>query len=387
MKKILTGMSWTFACFSMVACLSGCTDQPPDAELEKLRQDAIAQNRGRLAFQQKNRTKHDWQLVVQGQTAKNRPVQLSLSQLQALATTSVWTREPHNTSDPKAIHHFRGVAASRLLDEVGVAPNVTEVTFIARDAFRATVSLSDLRQYPIVIALERNGKKIPRSDGGPLYLVFPYSKFPQLQQKYPDRFWAFYITDIVVGTEPIQLQVRETSNSKRLGDRLSEAGGIVLGGSQSTPPAGGIAASGALKLPLPRRSQRVFDAAALEKLKQVTIEETVGYRSGWSVGKVKLHGVRVRDVLAATGITLLPDSTVIVRGKSPIYHDTASPVRLKASDLKQCDLLLATRWDNDRKPIPAKMGGPMTLAPSSTCKAQSDERRWVTFVEELEVTK
>ena len=386
-NKIVAGIVFAFVFFSMVASLTGCSDRPTNAELERLRQEAIARNAAMIMLQDKEPSKRDWLFTVQGQTSTGKPVQLTLSQLDALATTSIWTREPHNTSDPKAIFHFRGVAVSTLIDEFGVAANVTDVTFVARDGFRATVSLADLRQYPIVIALERNNKKISRSDGGPLYLVFPYTDFPQLQQKYPDRFWAFYITDIVVGTEPIQLQVRETCNSKRLGDRLSEAGGIVLGGSQSTPPAGGIAASGALKLPLPRRSQRVFDAAALEKLKQVTIEETVGYRSGWSVGKVKLHGVRVRDVLAATGITLLPDSTVIVRGKSPIYHDTASPVRLKASDLKQCDLLLATRWDNDRKPIPAKMGGPMTLAPSSTCKAQSDERRWVTFVEELEVTK
>jgi hypothetical protein len=279
-------------------------------------------------------------LVVQGKTATGKPVKLSLPQLQALATTSIWTKEPHNTSNPNTILHFRGVAASTLLDKFGVAPNVTEVTFVARDAFRATVSLADLRQYPIILALERDGQKISRSDGGPLYLVFPYSKFPQLQPKYPDRFWAFYITDMVVGTEPIKLQV----------------------------------------------GKRLFDAAALKKLPQVTIEETVGYRIDWPVGKVKLHGVRVRDALAAAGLTLPQRGAIIVRGKSPIYRDTANPIRLEASDINRCDILLATHWDDDRKPIPARMGGPVTLALSSACQTQSDYRHWVTFLEALEVT-
>jgi len=340
-KKTFIGIFFAFALFYIVPCLTGCSERPKDADLERLRKEAIAQNAAMLALQEKERTKRDWQFVVQGQTSTGKPVPLSLPKLEALATTSIWTKEPHNTTTPDAILQFRGVAASKLLKQFGVAPNVTEVTFVSYDGFRSTVSLADLHQYPIIIALERDNQKISRSDGGPLYLVFPYTKFPQLQQKYPERFWAFYITDMVVGTEAIQLKV---------GDR-------------------------------------VFDAAAFEKLPLVSIEETVGYRIGWPAGKVKLYGVRLRDALAAAGLTLPQSSGVIVRGKSPIYRDTAHPIRLEASDVKRCDILLATHWGEDRMPIPAKMGGPVTLALSSTCQRQSDDRRWVTFVEELEVTK
>lgn len=327
--------------FPMVAIFSGCSDQPTDAELEKLRQEAIAKNQVIKARLEQNRTKLNWPFTVEGQTTIGKPIPLSWSKLESLATTSVWTTDPHHTGEPKAILHFRGVAASKLLNEFGVAPNVTDVTFIAYDAYRATVSLSDLRQYPIILALERNHKDIARSDGGPLYLVFPQSQFPQLQKKYPDRFWSFYVTNMVVGTEPIKLQV----------------------------------------------GQRVFDAAALNKLPQLTIEEPVGYRIGWPAGKVKLYGVRLEDVLAAAGLELPQQGGIIVRGKSPIYHDPAHPIRIEAVDVKRCDILLATHWGDDRKPIPAKMGGPMTLAFSSTCQTPSDNRRWVTFVEKLEVTQ
>ncbi len=340
-QKAFTGLAFAFVFFTTVAYLTACTNQPTSADLETWRQEAIAQNAAIVASQDQERNTSDWQFVVQGQISAGKPVQLSLSELNDLATTSVWTKEPHNTSDPDAVLQFRGVTVSTLLDKFGVAPNVTEVTFVAYDGYRSTVSLTDLRQYPIIVALERNGQKISRSEGGPIYLVFPYTKFPQLQARYPDRFWAFYITNMVVGTEPIQLQV---------GDRL-------------------------------------FDATALKKLKQVTLEETVGYRIGWPVGKVKLHGVRVRDALAAVGLTLPENGAVIVRGKSAIYHDPANPIRLGASDIKKCDILLATHWGDDRIPIPAQKGGPITLALSSACQTQSNDRRWVTFVEELEVSQ
>lgn len=329
-----------FFLLSGVSYLTGCSARPTDTQLETWRQDAIAQNLKMKALQA-HQAKRDWQFTLQGQTATGKPVQLSFAQVEALAKESIWTTEPHNTKNSKEIVNFRGVAVSKLLDKFGVAPEVTEVTFVSYDGYRATVNLSDLRQYPIIIALERNNQPLSRSDGGPLYLVFPYTQFPQLQQKYPDRFWAFYLTDMVIGTEPIRLKAGE----------------------------------------------RVFDAAALAKLPQVTIEENVGYRIGWPVGKVKLYGVRVRDILAAAGLTLPQDGAAIVQGKSPIYRNQANPVSLEASDVNRCDILLATHWDNDRKPIPAKMGGPVTLALSSTCQKQSDERRWVTFVEKLEVKK
>ncbi len=339
MKKTLIGIPLAIALFNLVVYLTGCAEKPTSADLERWRQEAIAQNATMVARLQKNRSKVDWQFVVQGQTSTGKAVQLSLPQLEALATTSVWTKAPHNTNNPNSIRHFRGVAVSTLLDKFGIAPGVTEVTFVARDAYRVTLNVADLRQYPIIIALERDNQKISRSDGGPLYLVFPYTQYPQLQQQYPERFWAFYLTDLVVGTEPIRLKI---------GDR-------------------------------------VFDAAALEKLPSVSLEETVGYRLGWPVGKVRLYGVRVRDAIAAAGLTLPQGDAIIVRGKSPIYRNPTRQLRLPASDIQRCDILLATHWGDDRKPIPAKMGGPVTLAPSSACRSQSNERHWVTFVEALQV--
>ncbi|MEW6496753.1 MAG: molybdopterin-dependent oxidoreductase [Cyanobacteriota bacterium] len=321
--------------------LSGCSKQLTSAELENLRQEAIARNQELITRYGKKPTQPNWQFRIQGQITTDKPVALSWSKLESLAKKTVWTTDPHHTSDRKAMFQFQGVPISTLLKEFGVASNVEDVTFVAYDAYRSTISLSDLRQYPILLALKRNNQKITRSDGGPIYLVFPHSQFPQLQQKYPDRYWAFYVTDMIVGTEPIKLQV----------------------------------------------GQQILDATTLNKLPPITIEETVGYRLGWPVGKVKLYGVRLRDVLAVAGVKLPQDSAVIVRGKSPIYHDSVNPIRIESVDIKRCDIVLATHWGDERKPIPAKMGGPVTLAFTSECQTPSDERRWVTFVEKLEVRK
>ncbi|MGC1394933.1 MAG: molybdopterin-dependent oxidoreductase [Coleofasciculaceae cyanobacterium] len=343
MKKTSISLPVALVLANIVAGLTGCSNQPNEANLEQLRQEAIAQNAAIVAQQAKTQTPNNWQFVVQGQTATRKPLILNLSKLEALATTSVWTREPHNTSNsnPNTIFHFRGIAISKLLQQVGVAPNVRDVTFISHDAYRATISLADLKKYPIIIALKRNNQKISRSDGGPLYLVFPYTQHPQLQQKYPDRFWAFYLTDMVIGTEPIKLKV----------------------------------------------GKRTLNASDLKKLKPITLNETVGYRIGWPVGKVKLSGIRVSDALKAAGISIPKGSAVIVRGKSPIYRQTEKPIRIEASDIDRCNIILATHWGDNRQPIPAKMGGPVTLALSSACKTQSDDRRWVTFVEALSIKK
>ncbi len=329
-------------CLFLLAFMSGCQNQKPtDAQMEAWRNEAMQKNAAMVAAHTNNRQRQQWNLEIQGKTAAGKSVRLTMQELDALATTHIRTRSPHNTSNnPDRIFDFRGVAISKLLDKFGITDS-KEVTLVAFDSYRATVSIADLRTYPIVIALERNGMPISRSEGGPLSLVFPYTDYPQLEQKYPDRFWAFYVTNLIVGTEPVRLRVGETP----------------------------------------------LDAKTISKLPQVTIEEAVGYPIGWPIGKVKLTGVRVRDVLAAAGVTLPENGMVIVRGKAPVSRNALNPIRLAANEVRDCDILFATHWGNEREPIPAKMGGPVTLAFPSNCQARYENQRWLTFVEQLEVSK
>jgi len=333
LRKNLALVPLVMAIFS----LGGCTNHPTEEQLEGWRKEAIARNAEIVANNAKRSLQHEWNLLVQGETGTGNPVTLNWQQIQALATDHVKTTNPLNIANPGEVIDFRGIQVSKLLHQFGVTNHVTDVTFVSFDSYYVTISLQDLLAYPIVLAIAKNGIPIKRDQGGPIYLVIPYTQYPELKQKYDDTAWAFYVSNIVVGTEPVQVRV----------------------------------------------GKRKFDLTTLDQLTQVTINQPVGYRSTWPSGKVKLHGVRIRDVLALYGTQMSEKGEVIVRGKAPIYQDHNNAVGLANSDVRNCDILLATRWGNDRKLIPAKMGGPVTLAFSSQCQAKTSQPRWVTFVEEL----
>ncbi|AFY32038.1 molybdopterin-dependent oxidoreductase [Calothrix sp. PCC 7507] len=320
--------------------LGGCVNHPTDAQLEVWRKEAIARNAEIVANHAQKTQQHEWNLLIQGETAIGKSVTLNWQQLQALATDHVKTINPLDIVNPGEVSDFRGIQVSKLLQQHGVTTKVTEVTFVSFDSYYVTISLQNLLAYPIMLAIAKNGNSIKRDQGGPIYLVFPYTQYPQLKQNYNDSAWAFYVSNIVVGTEPVQVTV----------------------------------------------GKRKFDLASLDQLSQITINQTVGYRGTWPSGKVKIHGVRIRDVLALAGTQLPERGKVIVHGKAPTYQNDTNAVLLPASDVRNCDILLATRWGDDRKLIPARMGGPVTLAFSSECQAQTSPPRWVTFVEELIAT-
>src|SRR5205085_7545157 len=76
------------------------------------------------------------------------------------------------------------------------------------DGFRATVKTADAREYRMLLAIRANGAAIPRSSGGPIFLIHPFTESPKTRELYPDRFWAFYVTHLVVGTEAPKLTIQ-----------------------------------------------------------------------------------------------------------------------------------------------------------------------------------
>jgi hypothetical protein len=321
-----------------LAGLGACRQQTNEAQLAAWHQEAVAENDRRVKANRK--TGQDWQLTIQGQTKLGQPLPFDWSTLQTLAKTQISTKEPHLHSTSTAAD-FRGVPVAALLNQAGVSAGVNEITFVAFDAFRATLRLEDLQRYPILLALARNGKAIPRSEGGPIYLVLPTSQFPELRQRYDSTAWVFYVTHVILGTEPARLQV----------------------------------------------GPRALTAADLDKLTPVTLNAPVRYRLFWPNGNVQLQGVKVQDALAAAGVALPANGSVTIKGKAPINHDPQKPFRLSAATLKACDVLLVRRWGPGLQPVPARLGGPLTLAFGPNCAAEvANQQPWMTFVEALEVS-
>jgi hypothetical protein len=319
--------------------MTACEAPIPDRQLTTELQQAQAANAQRSQLSQPSQ---DWNLSIQGSIPRAKSI--DWSQLQALAKTRIRTQEPHHFST-KATVEFQGISIKSLLDQAQLSPQLpdtTEITFVAFDGFRTTVPLGDLRRYPILLALRRNGKLLELSEGGPLYLVFPSLDFPGLKPTYTSINWVFYVTNIVVGLEAAQLRIGDKSMS----------------------------------------SSQTFSADRLDRLPQVTLDRPIGYRLHWPRGNVLLQGVRIQDVLAAAGYPT--DKTVIVRGKAPTTRD--QPLRLSPALLGQCDIIVAHRWGLGRRPIPARMGGPLTLAFGADCPPKLlNDRSWMTFVEALEV--
>lgn len=333
-------LPWSVATLALgIISLAGCKTQPTEAQLDTWRQETIARNTAVVEARASQTKERPWNLIIEGQTRNGQPLTLDWGKLQSLATTQVLTKEPHHTKDLNAVLDFRGVLVSQLLSTVGVSSQVAEVTFVAFDGFRSTVPLVDLQRYPIILAIERDQQPIPRSEGGPIYLVFPYTQYPQLQPPLRQLDWLFYTTHMIIGTEPVQVRV----------------------------------------------GQREFNQASLDRLPQTTLTETVGYKLGWPNSKVKLQGVRLRDVLATTGMLRSPSDRVVIRGKAAIHRDSEKPIYLTVKEIQSCDILLATRWGENLQPIPARLGGPVTLAFPSACQRQIPPRYWVTFVEELQI--
>src|SRR5207247_3376118 len=129
---------------------------------------------------------------------------LAWSDLQAAGKATIATLDVQNP-DKKTPTTFRGVLVRDVLDRFGASPSATEATAVALDGFRATIQIADARRYDLLFALEADGVPIPRSRGGPIYLVYPISTVPELNDRYPDRFWAFYVTNLVIGTEAPRL--------------------------------------------------------------------------------------------------------------------------------------------------------------------------------------
>nr|WP_199306719.1 molybdopterin-dependent oxidoreductase [Anabaena sphaerica] len=320
-----------------MVCLGGCTESPTDEQLAVWRKEASDRNAEIVAEKAKNNQRREWNLVIQGQTATGKTETLTWPQLQDLATASINTVDANNIVHPKQVFKFTGVSVNSLWQKLGNQTEIKEITFVCYDAYQVTIKIEDLLKYPIILAVAKDGQPIPREQGGLLYLVFPYSQYPEIRNKYDEGMWAFYVTHVIFGTEKAQVRI----------------------------------------------GNRELNLVDLDKLPQVTLTQNVGYRVWWPSGKVNLHGVRLRDVLSLAGVNLNSTTSVVVRGKPPVYRKNSEPIELATEDILECSIILATRWGEEKQRIPAKMGGPVTLAFGDDCSSKIKNQRWVTFVEEL----
>jgi DMSO/TMAO reductase YedYZ molybdopterin-dependent catalytic subunit len=303
--------------------LTGCRSSMTTAELDRLHQEAVAEN-DRLTQLNANRLSKNWKVVIQGEV--NQSLTLDWNELERLATTELTTHNPYS-DNPKVPTKYQGIALQTILDRAGAKAGAKSITVVAADAFYNSMPLNKALKDKGLLAIRENGKPIPRSP-------------PSTPQVNDNQAWAYYTTHIVIGSEPLRLKVGE----------------------------------------------KTFNRFELEKLPATTINTLVGYKIGWDSNAVKLTGVKLTTLLKHQKLDLSDKAIVKIRRKAMTPNEPQKFVEVSADLLNSCDVILAYRWGNDAQNIPGLKGGPLTLAYGKNCTSdQAKDLAWLPFVESISI--
>ncbi len=94
--------------------------------------------------------------------------------LESLGLTDLTTATPYTDGKPM----FRGVLMSKVLDAVGATGH--KLTAAAVNGYQIELDVDEMRQYPILISLEQDGKPLRLRDRGPLWVILPSDQYPEL---------------------------------------------------------------------------------------------------------------------------------------------------------------------------------------------------------------
>ena len=111
-----------------------------------------------------------------------------LAMLKALAQAEFATKTPWQ----ETVSTFRGPSLQTLLAAVGATGHALRLT--ALDKYEATLPLTDVKQYEPLLALQVDGKPLTVRSRGPVLVMYPFDRFPQIN------------TDIYAGRAVWQLQ-------------------------------------------------------------------------------------------------------------------------------------------------------------------------------------
>lgn len=112
--------------------------------------------------------------------------------LEALGTRGFVT----NTPWYKGPTRFDGVPMRTLLRAVEASGE--SIVAIALNDYTTEIPIPDIEKYEVLLALKRDGVYMPVRDKGPLFIVYPFDSFPELQaQKFYSRS-AWQLAQIIV---------------------------------------------------------------------------------------------------------------------------------------------------------------------------------------------
>lgn len=111
-----------------------------------------------------------------------------LGQLESLGLAEILTESPWTDG----ITTFEGVPLKKLADYVRARGD--RVRFVALDDYTVTVPISDFEAYQPILATRRNGDIMKIRDKGPIWVIYPWSEHPEIQneENYAKAIWQVF---------------------------------------------------------------------------------------------------------------------------------------------------------------------------------------------------
>lgn len=122
------------------------------------------------------------------------PIGFDLETLEAIGLVE------YRTMDRQAIGEeatFRGILVSELLQLVGAPDDATELLVTAYDDYSVKIPISDIQQYPVLLATRANGERMGLDSYGPTRFIYPYGYYNIDASVYDPR-WIWSVKSIVI---------------------------------------------------------------------------------------------------------------------------------------------------------------------------------------------
>jgi hypothetical protein len=104
----------------------------------------------------------------------SRRIDFDLNALEQLGLHKLRTWTPWTEGEVE----FEGVWARRLIEAVGARG--TEVKARALNDYEEVIPIDDFRRYDVLLAVRMNGQLMRTRDKGPIWIVYPWSGHPEL---------------------------------------------------------------------------------------------------------------------------------------------------------------------------------------------------------------
>ncbi|WP_237152597.1 molybdopterin-dependent oxidoreductase [Oryzibacter oryziterrae] len=100
--------------------------------------------------------------------------EFDLAMLNEIEQRTTHTKTPWTEGETE----FSGPVLKALLDKVGAKGSALTVT--ALNDFATEIPTSDFTSYPVILASTMNGMPMSVRDKGPLFVIYPFSEYPDI---------------------------------------------------------------------------------------------------------------------------------------------------------------------------------------------------------------